>query len=183
MGCPARCVIRPPLVWTRRRKWHSPGSSEEWPTLSKPALLGEGFDVIERRQPSQLHDGSVLITARWTARPISSTACPQRTNAGPAHSGSLTRLVLDDQALIGRGQGLVAITGCGHAGAVNIVPHASWLTGVSRLHALLGGLHLNDAFFAPSIDPTVRVLTELRPDPLVPRHCTGWQAKHALAAA
>jgi 7,8-dihydropterin-6-yl-methyl-4-(beta-D-ribofuranosyl)aminobenzene 5'-phosphate synthase len=38
----------PPLVWTRRRM-ALPGSSEEWPTLSKRALLGEGFDVIERR--------------------------------------------------------------------------------------------------------------------------------------
>ena len=67
-----------------------------------------------------------------------------------------------------RGKGLVIVTGCGHAGAVNIVRHAQRLTGVHRLHALLGGLHLGGAFFTPSIGPTVRALTELAPDLLVP---------------
>jgi hemerythrin-like domain-containing protein len=82
-----------------------------------------------------------------------------------------------------RGKGLVIVTGCGHAGAVNIVRHAQRLTGVPRLHALLGGLHLGGAFFTPSIGPTVHALTELAPDLLVPGHCTGWRAQHALAAA
>ena len=52
-----------------------------------------------------------------------------------------------------------------------------------RLHALLGGLHLEGAFFTPTIAPTVDALTELAPALLVPGHCTGWQAQHALAAA
>ena len=82
-----------------------------------------------------------------------------------------------------RGQGLVVVTGCGHAGAVNIVRHALRLTGVTRLHALLGGLHLNGSYFAPSIGPTVEALIELAPDLLVPGHCTGWRAQHKLAAA
>ncbi len=97
----------------------------------------------------------------------------------------LDPLILDDQALVVnvRGKGLVIVTGCGHAGAVNIVRHARRLTGVPRLHALLGGLHLGGAFFTPSIGPTVHALTELAPDLLVPGHCTGWRAQHALAAA
>ena len=48
------------------------------------------------------------------------------------------------------------MTGCGHADAVNIVRHAQRLTGVPRLHALLGGLHLGGALFAPIIGPTVQ---------------------------
>ena len=44
-------------------------------------------------------------------------------------------LILNDQALVAnvRGKGLVIVTGCGHAGAVNIVRHAQRLTGVPRL--------------------------------------------------
>ena len=75
------------------------------------------------------------------------------------------------------------VTSCGHVGAVNIVRHAQRLTGVPRLHALLGGLHLGGAFFTPSIGPTVHALTELAPDLLVSGHCTGWRAQHTLAAA
>jgi 7,8-dihydropterin-6-yl-methyl-4-(beta-D-ribofuranosyl)aminobenzene 5'-phosphate synthase len=94
-------------------------------------------------------------------------------------------LVLDDQALVVHvdGMGLVVVTGCAHAGAVNIVRHAQRLTGISRLHALIGGLHLNGDYYKSSIGPTVEALTELAPDLLVPGHCTGWQAQHTLAAA
>jgi 7,8-dihydropterin-6-yl-methyl-4-(beta-D-ribofuranosyl)aminobenzene 5'-phosphate synthase len=66
---------------------------------------------------------------------------------------------------------------------VNIVRHARRLTGVDRLHALVGGLHLGGPAFEPIIDPTVAALTELAPDLVVPGHCTGWRAQHALAAA
>jgi metal-dependent hydrolase (beta-lactamase superfamily II) len=94
-------------------------------------------------------------------------------------------LILDDQALVVnvRGKGLVIVTGCGHAGAVNIVRHAQRLTGVPRLHALLGGLHLGGAFLPPSIGPTVHALTEVAPDLLVPGHCTGWRATHPRRCA
>jgi 7,8-dihydropterin-6-yl-methyl-4-(beta-D-ribofuranosyl)aminobenzene 5'-phosphate synthase len=93
--------------------------------------------------------------------------------------------VLDDQALVVhvRDRGLVVLTGCGHAGAVNIVRQAMRLTGVQRLHALIGGLHLSGPAFEPIIPPTVAALTDLAPDLLVPGHCTGWRAQHVLAAS
>lgn len=93
-------------------------------------------------------------------------------------------LVADDQALVVHvaGRGLVVVTGCGHAGVVNIARHAMRLTGVDRLCALLGGFHLGGPAFEPSIEPTVAALRSLRPDLLVPGHCTGWRAQHALAA-
>jgi 7,8-dihydropterin-6-yl-methyl-4-(beta-D-ribofuranosyl)aminobenzene 5'-phosphate synthase len=184
-GARALPMILHPLAWTRRRQALPDGGAIDLPTLSRRALAGEGFEVIERRQPSLLVDGAVLITGEVDRTTDFERGMP------PAHqrwSGSAWEpdpLVLDDQALVVhvRGQGLVVVTGCGHAGAVNIVRHAMRLTGVPRLHALLGGLHLNGAFFAPSIGPTVRALTELAPGLLVPGHCTGWQAQHTLAAA
>jgi 7,8-dihydropterin-6-yl-methyl-4-(beta-D-ribofuranosyl)aminobenzene 5'-phosphate synthase len=184
-GASSLPMVLHPLVWTRRRLVLPGGGADDMPTLSKRALTGEGFEVIERRQPSLLADGSLLITGEVDRTTDFEHGMP------PAHqrwSGSAWEpdpLVLDDQALVVhvRGKGLVVVTGCGHAGAVNIVRHALRLTGVPRLHALLGGLHLNGAFFAPSIGPTVQALTELAPDLLVPGHCTGWQAQHTLAAA
>jgi hypothetical protein len=67
-----------------------------------------------------------------------------------------------------RGKGLVIVTGCGHAGVVNIIRHAQRLTGIPRLPALIGGLHLGGPFFAPAIGPTVHALTELAPALLAP---------------
>jgi 7,8-dihydropterin-6-yl-methyl-4-(beta-D-ribofuranosyl)aminobenzene 5'-phosphate synthase len=57
------------------------------------------------------------------------------------------------------------------------------LTGVRKLHALIGGLHLGGPLFEPVIPPTVAAMTEFAPSLLVPGHCTGWRAQHALAAA
>lgn len=185
LGARSMPMVLHPLAWTHRRLVLQGGGADDMPTLSKRALAGEGFEVIERRQPSVLVDGSVLITGEVDRTTDFEHGMP------PAHqrwSGSDWEpdpLVLDDQALVVlvRGKGLVVVTGCGHAGAVNIVRHALRLTGVRRLHALLGGLHLNGEFFAPSIGPTVQAITELAPDMVVPGHCTGWRAQHALAAA
>ena len=174
-----------PLVWTRRRIAPPGGPADDLPTLSKRALTAEGFDVIERRQPSLLVDGSILITGEVDRTTDFEHGMPPAHQHWTGTQWQPDPLILDDQALVVnvRGKGLVVVTGCGHSGAVNIVRHAQRLTGISRLHALLGGLHLAGTFFTPSIGPTVRALTELAPDLLVPGHCTGWRAQHALAAA
>lgn len=102
-----------------------------------------------------------------------------------AHDGTDWRadpLILDDQALIAnvRGRGLVVLTGCGHAGVVNILRYARRLTGVNDVHAILGGLHLTGPLFAPIIPPTVAALQELAPRCHRPRtlHRVGCDARH-----
>ncbi len=174
-----------PKIWTRRRLAVPGREPWELPALSKRALEGEGFAVIERREPSLLVDGCVLITGEVDRTTEFERGMP------PAHqewTGSTWQhdpLVIDDQALVThvRGRGLVVLTGCGHAGAINIVRHAQRLTAVPALHALVGGLHLSGPAFEPIIGPTVDALTQLTPGLVVPGHCTGWRAQHALAAA
>jgi 7,8-dihydropterin-6-yl-methyl-4-(beta-D-ribofuranosyl)aminobenzene 5'-phosphate synthase len=56
------------------------------------------------------------------------------------------------------------------------------LTGEDRIHAVIGGFHLSGPLFEPIIEPTCDALAELDPDYLVPCHCTGWRAIHAIAA-
>jgi 7,8-dihydropterin-6-yl-methyl-4-(beta-D-ribofuranosyl)aminobenzene 5'-phosphate synthase len=155
------------------------------PTLSRRALDGEGFAVLERRQPSLLVDGCVLITGEVDRTTDFERGMPPPHQAWSGREWRHDPLVIDDQALVVhvRGRGLVVLTGCGHAGVVNIVRHAQRLTGVPTLHALLGGLHLGGPAFEPVIAPTVGELTAMAPDLLVPGHCTGWRAQHALAAA
>jgi 7,8-dihydropterin-6-yl-methyl-4-(beta-D-ribofuranosyl)aminobenzene 5'-phosphate synthase len=178
-------IVVHPQVWTRRRFAMPGGSPDEWPTLSKRALTGDGFEVIERRQPSLLLNGSVLITGEVDRTTDFERGMPPTHERWSNSTWEPDPFVLDDQALVVhvRGKGLVVVTGCGHAGAVNIVRHAQRLTAVPHLHALLGGLHLSGGYFAPSIGPTVEALTAMAPDLLVPGHCTGWRAQHALAAA
>jgi 7,8-dihydropterin-6-yl-methyl-4-(beta-D-ribofuranosyl)aminobenzene 5'-phosphate synthase len=78
-----------------------------------------------------------------------------------------------------QGRGLVVISSCGHSGIVNTVKSAMAVSGVDRLHAVIGGFHLG---VAPTdyIEHTVAELKALAPDVLVPMHCTG---KGFIAAA
>ena len=174
-----------PAVWTRRRLKLPGGRDLELPTLSRGALEREGFEVIERRQPSLLADGGILITGEVDRVTEFEHGMPPQHQAWDGQSWKHDPVVIDDQALVinVRGRGLVVVTGCGHAGVVNIIRHAMRLTGVSRLLAVIGGFHLNGPAFEPVIAPTVTALTELAPELIVPCHCTGWRAQQTLAAA
>jgi 7,8-dihydropterin-6-yl-methyl-4-(beta-D-ribofuranosyl)aminobenzene 5'-phosphate synthase len=173
-----------PAVWTRRRLELPGGQGLEMPTLSRGALEREGFAVIERRQPSLLV-GGILVTGEVDRVTEFEHGMPPQHQAWNGHDWKHDPTVIDDQALVisVRGRGLVVITGCGHAGVVNIIRHAMRLTGVSRLLAVIGGFHLSGPAFEPVIEPTVAALTELAPEVIAPSHCTGWRAQHTLAAA
>jgi 7,8-dihydropterin-6-yl-methyl-4-(beta-D-ribofuranosyl)aminobenzene 5'-phosphate synthase len=64
-----------------------------------------------------------------------------------------------------------------------VVRNAQRLTGEQRVAGLIGGFHLTGAIFEPLIPETVAEIAAAGIDRLVPAHCTGWRAMHALAAA
>lgn len=177
-------LVLHPSAFLARRLVPPGGRPFVMPQLSRAALAGDGIELVERRDPSFLLDGCVLITGE-----VDRTT--EFENGMPFHEAFVEAggewrpdpWIVDDQALLVhvRGRGLVVLTGCGHAGAVNIVRHALRLTGVDRLHALLGGLHLTGPGFDTIIEPTVDALETLSPDVVVPAHCTGWRAQMRLA--
>jgi 7,8-dihydropterin-6-yl-methyl-4-(beta-D-ribofuranosyl)aminobenzene 5'-phosphate synthase len=69
-------------------------------------------------------------------------------------------------------RGLVVISSCGHAGIVNSVRQAIAVSGVNKVHAVMGGFHL----FQADEGYLKRVIAELQsmnPDALIPLHCSG----------
>jgi 7,8-dihydropterin-6-yl-methyl-4-(beta-D-ribofuranosyl)aminobenzene 5'-phosphate synthase len=97
-----------PMIWTRRRLAVPGREPDELPTLSKRALEGEGLAVIERREPSLLADGCVLIIGEVDRTTEFERGMPaanqQRTGSAWQHDS----MVIDDQALVAhlRGRGL-----------------------------------------------------------------------------
>jgi 7,8-dihydropterin-6-yl-methyl-4-(beta-D-ribofuranosyl)aminobenzene 5'-phosphate synthase len=71
-----------------------------------------------------------------------------------------------------RDRGLIVISSCGHAGIVNSVQQAINVSGVKKVHAILGGFHL---FPAPNdyLTQTVEALKQFNPDVVIPLHCSG----------
>jgi 7,8-dihydropterin-6-yl-methyl-4-(beta-D-ribofuranosyl)aminobenzene 5'-phosphate synthase len=176
-------VLIHPHFW-RRRRIQLPGREPlEVPTTSRRALAEAGFDVIEQQQPSFLFDRSVLVTGEVPRTTGYEPGFPPQ-QAWIGGGWQPDPLVLDDQALIVNvaGRGIVVITGCGHAGVINIARYARRLTGDQPLYALLGGFHLNGPLFEPLIPRVLDELAAMNPGVLVPAHCTGWRAQHAMSA-
>ena len=174
-------VIIHPDFWNRRRALFPGRDPVELPTTSRSALEGVGFTVIEERQPSFLLDGSVLVSGEVPRVTGYEPGFPFQ-EAWRSDHWEPDPLVLDDQAIVlnVRDQGLVVITGCGHAGVVNITRYARVLTGQDRVCAIIGGFHLNGPVFEPLIDRVCADLLEMSPSWIVPGHCTGWRAQHAM---
>ena len=176
-------VLIHPHFW-RRRRIVLPGREPlEIPTTSRRALAEAGFEVIEEQQPSFLFDRSVLVTGEVPRTTGYEPGFPPQ-QAWIAGGWQPDPLVLDDQALILNvsGKGLVVLTGCGHAGVINIARYARRLTGGQPLYALLGGFHLSGPLFEPLIPRVLDELAAMTPGVLVPAHCTGWRAQHAMSA-
>jgi len=176
-------VLIHPDFWHRRRMVLPGREPLEVPTTSRRALEGAGFEIIEERQPSFLFGSSVLITGEVARTTGYEPGMPQQ-QAWTGTAWEPDPLVLDEQALIVNvaGKGLVVVTGCGHAGVVNIARYAGRLTGGQPLYALLGGFHLNGPVFEPLIPRVLDDLAAMSPGVLVPAHCTGWRAQHAMSA-
>jgi 7,8-dihydropterin-6-yl-methyl-4-(beta-D-ribofuranosyl)aminobenzene 5'-phosphate synthase len=71
-----------------------------------------------------------------------------------------------------KGRGLVILTSCSHRGVVNVIEQARRASGVSKIHAIVGGLHLapqNEGYVRQTVD----ALRAIDPDYVVPLHCSG----------
>lgn len=172
-------ILIHPDFWHRRRL-RLPGR-EPWelPTTSRSALLEAGFDVIDNAQPSFVLDGLALVTGEIDRTTDFEPGFPFQ-EAWRVDHWEADPLVLDDQALILSlgDRGLVVFTGCGHAGIVNTLRHAQRITGIDRIHAVMGGLHLNGPLYEALIPQTCAALHEFAPAMIAPGHCTGWRALH-----
>jgi 7,8-dihydropterin-6-yl-methyl-4-(beta-D-ribofuranosyl)aminobenzene 5'-phosphate synthase len=177
-------LICHPDVWLRRRVAIPGREPFELPVTSKEKVRAAGFEVIEGRQPSSLLDGALLVTGEIERTTEFEHGLPVQ-QAFRDGEWQPDPLLDDDQALVAQlgDKGLVVITGCGHAGLINTVRYARKITGVDRVHAVIGGFHLGTPVFEPIIPSTVEALAEFDPQVVVPTHCTGWRATHALAAA
>jgi len=175
-------LILHPDAWRDRKVVFPTGAELHLPPPSRQDLDREGVEVTEARRPSLLVDGTVLVTGQVRrvtgferGFPLSHARTTQGWEPDP--------MIWDDQAVVVhvRDRGLVVLSGCSHAGAINVLRHARRVTGVDRIHAFVGGMHLTGGIFEQLIPPTLDELEAIDPAWIVPGHCTGWRATHELA--
>jgi len=171
-----------PDAFLERKIVFPDGHELNLPPPDRRILSHEGIEFIEERGASYLLGNLVLVTGQIHRSTPFERGFPVH-YARIADQWQQDPLIHDDQAVVMhvKDKGLVILTGCGHAGAINTIRHAQELTGIQKVYAVLGGFHLTGALFEPIIPPTIAALKELNPMLIVPAHCTGWKATHAMA--
>ncbi|NMB41824.1 MAG: MBL fold metallo-hydrolase [Firmicutes bacterium] len=92
--------------------------------------------------------------------------------------------ILDDISIVinVKDSGLVVLSGCSHAGIINIVNHSKEITGVDEVELVMGGFHLIEAT-DERISKTAQAFQKLNVNTVVAGHCTGLKACAELARA
>lgn len=142
--------------------------------FKKDVLEKHGAKFVLTKDPLELIEG-VLITGEVPRRtefekPIETFTL---NNSGKL----IPDMLMDDISLIinVKNKGLVLVTGCSHAGIVNIVKYAKELTKETSINSIIGGLHLVNAS-EERIEKTIRKLHEENVKTVHAGHCTGFKA-------
>jgi 7,8-dihydropterin-6-yl-methyl-4-(beta-D-ribofuranosyl)aminobenzene 5'-phosphate synthase len=161
-----------------------PGGSS-FGAIDRPALAKAGIDTIVSGDP-RIVAGQGFTTGEipyvTSERPRVPTAMLPGQNCDRALLAPAKRdldFVIDDAvhelgtAFNVTGRGLVVIGSCSHRGIINTVRRAQAVSGVDRVHAIVGGFHLVPPQTRAQAIETVAMMQAINPDYIIPGHCSG----------
>ena len=178
-----------PDAFLRRWEIFPDGSRVKSPVLCEQELQQLGAIIHKNTAVTYLPSKEsplLVITGEIPRETSFEKGFPYQYTEDPTNKKNLIPdpLIRDDQALVVNisDKGLVILTGCGHAGIINTINYAKKITGIDRVHAIIGGFHLpaDDGIFEAAIEPTLKEFQKVQPGYLVPCHCTGWKATNRI---
>jgi 7,8-dihydropterin-6-yl-methyl-4-(beta-D-ribofuranosyl)aminobenzene 5'-phosphate synthase len=166
-----------PVIFRSPRYLKMPGDRKIcFSPLDREKIAASGLKLVESTAPYPLLDDTLLFLSE----------IPHKTNFEKglpiAHyqekGNEKWDPIEDDTSVVMhlKGKGLVVLSGCAHAGIVNTVQYAREITGIDKVHVIMGGFHLSGKLFEGIIDRTIEELKKIDPDYLIPCHCTGRKA-------
>jgi len=170
-------VLHPTAFTSPRYIKVSRDFKRRFPQLTRESLEAKGITVIETTAPYPLLDGQVLFLGEVERTTPFEKGLP--TAFRENKNGEEEWDPMEDDTGIAmhvKGKGLVVLSGCAHSGIVNTVTHARKVTGVEKVHAVMGGFHLGGPLFESIVEPTTGGLKAFSPDYVIPCHCTGRNA-------
>ena len=147
-----------------------------FPKLTRKMFEDAGLSVIETKKPYLLLNDMILFLGEVprTTDFEMGWPLPHCQQDGK----EVWDAIEDDTSIVTnlKDKGLIVLSGCAHAGIINTVHYAMKVTGMDKIHAVMGGFHLSGPFFEPIIDRTTKELQKLNPTYVIPTHCTGRKA-------
>lgn len=176
------------------RQWTAPPLPGDFGVLDRPAIERDAVKITIAEGPVLIADHA-FTTGQVPQNTFEKLLSPSRMTVGVKQElGCYPENLPEDERQPGtvpdqfrheiatvynlKGRGLVVLTSCSHRGVVNIVKRAQEVSGVRKVHAVLGGFHLAP-YPSDYVGNVINSLKEIDPDYIVPMHCTGepfWDA-------
>lgn len=154
-------------------------------TLDRRRLFDAGFEVSIAPAPRVVADHA-FTTGVIPLAGFERAAIPTQMHPGVGCNRALLEpakregaLVPDDGAhelatcYAVKGLGLVVIASCSHRGVLNSVRRAQAVSGIDRVHAVIGGFHLVKPRTEDEARRTVAEFARIDPKYIIPMHCSG----------
>jgi 7,8-dihydropterin-6-yl-methyl-4-(beta-D-ribofuranosyl)aminobenzene 5'-phosphate synthase len=150
---------------------------------SPAALVAHGAQVVNRSEPRSLVDDCFYLSGEIPRVSSFEKGRPDHLCRRSANeSWQPDPLIMDERyvAVHVREKGIIVFSACSHAGIINVLLSAREMFSEVPLYGVLGGLHLAGAAMERLIPDTVAHLKQFELQQIMPAHCTGWRALHAL---
>ncbi|MGZ3518260.1 MAG: MBL fold metallo-hydrolase [Vulcanimicrobiaceae bacterium] len=170
------------------REWTGPPKRGNFGVIDRSTLDAAPIKVTIAEQPAIVGDlgfttGPIDLTSFERILSPSSmrigmqdgSGCnPQQFTAAERQQGTIPDRFRHEIATVYnlKGRGLVVLTSCSHRGVVNTIERARSVSGIEKVHAVVGGFHLVP-YPEDYVRETVAALKKLDVDYVVPLHCTG----------
>ena len=169
------------------REWLIP-KLQDFGTLDRKAVADAKVKVVIAEAPA-LVAGHAFTTGRIPRATFEKVLAPSRMTVGIqdgigcfpeklSEEKRTAKVIPDDfehehaTCFNVKGRGLVVLASCGHRGVVNSMKRAMEVSGIKKVHAVAGGLHLAP-YKEDYVRETVAALKAINPDCVIPMHCTG----------
>jgi 7,8-dihydropterin-6-yl-methyl-4-(beta-D-ribofuranosyl)aminobenzene 5'-phosphate synthase len=161
------------------RRFEGPRSFNGDMRALRAAYEKTGATVVEHAKAGP------LVPGVWLTGPVARRYSERNWSKGSrivTGDGDVEDTIPEDQSLVVEtGDGLLVVTGCGHAGIGNILAQAREMVPGKPVRAVVGGLHLLDADEA-ALAWTAERMREAGVRQLLGAHCTGLEAVYRLRA-
>jgi 7,8-dihydropterin-6-yl-methyl-4-(beta-D-ribofuranosyl)aminobenzene 5'-phosphate synthase len=183
-GKPVPCHVNDGMFVTRASRLPD-GRVQLWEDVAKPLQLSRlGASVVNSPDARLVMEQMFYLSGEIPrVTPYEQGFPPQVKLADDGSSWEPDPLILDERYVAAhvKGKGIVVFTACSHAGVINVLTDARSIFGDVPLYAVMGGFHLSGPKVEDIIPDTIRDLGDFALKRIVPCHCTGWRAVHALA--
>ena len=173
-------VVHPSAFKTPRYLKFGEEFKINFPKFTREMVKQAGLSVVETEKPYLLLNDTILFLGEIPRSTDFEQGWPLP--HCQKDGKEVWDAIEDDTSIVMnlKDKGLVILSGCAHAGIVNTVHYAMDVTGIDKIHAVMGGFHLSGPFFEPIIDRTTQELQNIHPAYVIPTHCTGRKAIMAM---